>query len=180
VRCIEWCGRLGVAALTLLGGCSVPSTEREPGGSTARPATPPVAARPAAPEPSPPAAAPLAKGTPSRLPEPRGVRSWQDVRQQAAERLVAANPAGTYTGVVPETLLAIPVLEIELNSDGSVRRIDVLRAPRQAKDTVALATAAVHRAAPFGNVSRLPKPWKFAETFLFDDERRFKPRTLDQ
>jgi hypothetical protein len=27
-------------------------------------------------------------------------------------------------------------------------------------------------------VSRLPKPRKFSETFLFDDERRFKPRTL--
>jgi hypothetical protein len=82
-------------------------------------------------------------------------------------------------GVVPEPLLAIPVLEIELNGDGSVRRIEVLRAPRQAKDTIELATRAVHRAAPFGNVSRLPRPWKFVETFLFDDDRRFKPRTLD-
>jgi hypothetical protein len=39
---------------------------------------------------------------------------------------------------------------------------------------------AVRRAAPFGDVSRLPRPWRFAEVFLFDDERRFKPRTLDQ
>ena len=39
--------------------------------------------------------------------------------------------------------------------------------------------SAVHRAAPFGDVSRLPRPWKFVETFLFDDDRRFKPRTLD-
>jgi hypothetical protein len=29
-------------------------------------------------------------------------------------------------------------------------------------------------------VSRLPKPWKYIETFLFDDERRFKPVTLDR
>jgi hypothetical protein len=28
-------------------------------------------------------------------------------------------------------------------------------------------------------MSRLPRPWKFAEVFLFDDDRRFKPRTLD-
>ena len=38
---------------------------------------------------------------------------------------------------------------------------------------------AVRRAAPFGDVSRLPRPWKFSETFLFNDERKFKPRTLD-
>jgi len=72
------------------------------------------------------------------------------------------------------------VLEVELNGDGSVRRIDVLRQPRQATDTVKLATDAVHRAAPFGDVSRLPKPWRFTETFLFNDDRKFKPRTLDQ
>jgi len=28
-------------------------------------------------------------------------------------------------------------------------------------------------------VSHLPRPWKFIETFLFDDDRKFKPRTLD-
>jgi len=36
------------------------------------------------------------------------------------------------------------------------------------------------RAAPFGDVSALPKPWKFTETFLFNKERKFKPMTLDQ
>lgn len=115
----------------------------------------------------------------ARLPAPDPVRSWNDLRVQAAHRLVAANPEGTYLGAVPETLLAIPVLEIELNGDGSVRRILVLRPPRQAKDTIQIAADAVRRAAPFGDVSRLPRPWKFVETFLFDDDRRFKPRTLD-
>lgn len=115
----------------------------------------------------------------ARLPAPTPVRNWNELRLQAAHRLVAANPDGTYLGVVPETLLAIPVLEIELNGDGSVRRIVVLRPPRQAKDTIEIAAEAVRRAAPFGDVSRLPRPWKFVETFLFDDDRRFKPRTLD-
>ena len=95
-------------------------------------------------------------------------------------RLVAANPDITYTGTVPDQLLAIPVLEIELNGDGSVRRIEILREPREAKDTLKIAIEAVRRAAPFGDVSRLPKPWKFVETFLFDDARKFKPRTLDR
>jgi hypothetical protein len=114
------------------------------------------------------------------LPPPGPVHSWAEVRLQAAHRLVAANPQGTYTGPVPEPLLGIPVLEIELNADGSVRRIVVLRHPQVAKDTSKLAEAAVRRAAPFGDVSRLPKPWRFVETFLFNDDRKFKPRTLDQ
>jgi len=103
----------------------------------------------------------------------------QELRAQAALRLVAANPGMTYDGKVPDILLAIPVLEVELNADGSIRRIDVMREPRQAKDTIKLAVDAVKRAAPFGNVSHLPKPWKFQETFLFNDDRKFKPRTLD-
>ncbi len=113
------------------------------------------------------------------LPAPRPVGSWAELRQQAGERLVAANPAATYMGEPPAALLAIPVLEVELNGDGSVRRIVVLRQPRQALDTTQLAIDAVHRAAPYGDVRRLPRPWKFAETFLFDEQRRFKPRSLD-
>ena len=63
--------------------------------------------------------------------------------------MLAANPDRTYLGPAPDPLLAIPVLEIELNADGSVRRIEVLRPPRQAPDTVQIAADAVRRAAPF-------------------------------
>lgn len=70
------------------------------------------------------------------------------------------------------------MLEVELNADGSVRRIEVLRKPTTGNEATQLAIAAVQRAAPYGEVSRLPKPWKVVETFLFDDELRFKPRTL--
>ena len=106
-------------------------------------------------------------------------RNWDEFRLHAGRRLVQANPNGTFTGAVPEPLLAIPVLEVELNADGSVRRIVVQRQPSQARDTVQLAIEAVQRAAPFGDVSHLPRPWKFSEVFLFRDDRRFKPRALD-
>lgn len=115
-----------------------------------------------------------------RLPAPEAPRNWADARQQAAKRLVAANPDITYMGKPPDILLAIPVMSIELNADGSIRNISVLRYPSQARETVDTAIAALRRAAPFGDVSRLPKPWKFNETFLFRDDRKFKPMTLDQ
>ncbi|MEI8265053.1 MAG: hypothetical protein WCI59_04820 [Betaproteobacteria bacterium] len=106
-------------------------------------------------------------------------RNWDEFRLHAGRRLVETNPSATFTGTVPQPLLAIPVLEVELNADGSVRRIVVQRQPSQARDTVQLAIEAVQRAAPFGDVSHLPRPWKFSEVFLFRDDRRFKPRVLD-
>ena len=131
----------------------------------------------AAPRPAPTPAAVPAK--PGAAPGWRPTRHWDDYRRQAAQRVVAVNAASTYAGPVPEPLLAIPVLEVELNGDGSVRRIQVMRRPTQAHDTVQLAIDAVQRAAPFGPVAHLPRPWKFSETFLFDEQRRFKPRSLD-
>ena len=164
---------LATAALV---GCSS-SSDRGPGEVT----TPVPAVR--VPVKPPPletvAASPSVAQGKSALGAPRAVRSWAEVRQQAAERMVAANPDITYVGKVPDQLLAIPVLEIELNGDGSVRKIEVLRPPRQAKETLQTAADAVRRAAPFGDVSRLPKPWKFVETFLFNEQHKFKPRTLD-
>ena len=155
-RFLTWL--LTLALLVLAAGCAGP-----PG----RPAAPPVGVPPA---------------TPNfvTLGPPDTPRSWDELRLQAAQRLVAAHPETSYVSTPPSVLLAIPMLEIELNSDGTVRRITVLRVPTQAQDTTDLAIAAVRRAAPFGDVSRLKKPWKFTEVFLFDDERRFMPRTLDR
>ena len=165
--CIDRRVRLGLVALSVLAGCS----------SSPPPASAPAPA-PAAPSGQGSAKAPAAAGG-VRLAAPGAVRNWNELRKQAALRMVAANPGSTYTGVPPEPLLAIPVLEVELNGDGSIRKIETLRYPREAKDTVQLAVDALHRAAPFGDVSRLPKPWRFTESFLFNDDRKFKPRTLD-
>jgi hypothetical protein len=155
VRCID--PRLVLAAAVVaLAGCA--------GGPSGKPSgNPPLIAEP-----------------PTQLAPPARLRSMHEVQVQAAMRLVAAHPNGTYEGDPPEVLLAIPVLEVELNANGTVRRIEVLRLPGQAPETTQMAIDAVHRAAPFGNVSHLPKPWKFVEVFLFQDDRRFKPRTLDR
>ena len=175
------------ALVALLGTGLLVSCATQPDTVEAPARAVPVTSTAPAPEPAPapdadiaPAAV-LVEPAPAliRLPAPGPVRSWTELRHQAAMRLVAANPQGTYLGEVPDVLLAIPVFEIELNGDGSIRKIEVLRKPRQALDTVQLGIDAVRRAAPFGDVSRLPKPWRFTETFLFDDARRFKPRTLD-
>lgn len=170
-RCLRAPVRLALAGLSLLAGCSASPPTAATASASANAANTKPATKPATTQ---------AVATSARLPPPGAVRNWSEVRLQAAKRMVAANPATTYTGAVPDPLLAIPVLEIELNADGSVRKIEIVRQPRENKDTTQLAIDAVHRAAPFGDVSRLPKPWRFTETFLFDDDRKFKPRTLDQ
>ena len=107
-------------------------------------------------------------------------RNATDLRLQFAKRLVAAHPETSYLSRTPDRLQAIPVIETELNADGSIRNIEVLRKPSTGNEATLLAIAAIRRAAPYGDVSRLPKPWKVVETFLFDDDLHFKPRTLDQ
>ena len=191
MRCIEG---LAGAVLILLTGCAakLPSTEPPPlpvplAVAPAPLALPPPVAPPPAPvlEPPLPAASAAQAPVPPRVPRyvqlgPAATpRSPAELRLQLARRLVAAHPDTSYTQRAPDRLLAIPVLEIELNADGSVRGIEVLRKPSTGNEATQLAIAAVRRAAPYGNVSRLPKPWKIVETFLFDDELRFKPRTLD-
>ncbi|MEO6032977.1 MAG: hypothetical protein ABIP61_13930 [Burkholderiaceae bacterium] len=168
--------RLGLVSLSVLAGCSGPAPTPQAPGPGAAPAAGVGATAPVGGSTVP---APTAVDG-VRLAPPGPVRNRDELRRQAALRIVAANPNGVYSGPVPDPLLAIPVLEVDLNRDGSIRRIEVLRRPRQALDTVKLATDAVRRAAPFGDVSLLPRPWRFTETFLFNDDRKFKPRTLDE
>ena len=131
-------------------------------------------------EPQPPGAEPPRQAPRYvQLAAPATPRNATDMRLQFARRLVAAHPETSYTERAPDRLWAIPVLAVELNANGSVRHITVLRKPSTGNEATALAIAAVHRAAPFGDVSRLPKPWRVVETFLFDDDLHFKPRTLD-
>lgn len=171
-----------LAGVGWLAGCAVrqPQAPATPPPLPA-PSVPAVPAIPGAPVP-PPAAAPGAPAAAPLLPLPPPVaaRSWEEFQLQAARRIVAANAGRVFAGPVPEPLLAIPVLEVELTAQGGVRSIKVLRTPTQARDTIELAKAAILRAAPYGDMTRLSRPWKFVEVFLFDDERRFKPRTLDR
>jgi len=132
-----------------------------------------------------PAPAPAPRVTPAPAPVPapapyaRPATTVKEYQLQIAARLMAANPKITYSTRAPDILLAIPVLELELNADGSIRRIGVMRTPTQATDTIQIATEALRRAAPFGDLTHVPQPWKFTEVFLFNDDRHFKPRQLD-
>ena len=142
------------------------------------PAPQPTRAPAATPAPAPtrvtPAPTPVAPA-----PYMRPARTVDEYKRQMGLRLVAANPSITYTKRAPDILMGIPILEVEVNADGSVRHIGVIRTPEEARETVQIAIDAVKRAAPFGDASQVPKPWKFLQVFLFDYDGRFKPKVLD-
>ncbi len=160
----------------LLAACGVAPRAPAPAPAPRPAPAPAVAAAPAATlAPDATAALPKAQG----MPPPKPVRTHDELRRQAAERLVMANPGRSYMTPAPAHLLTVVVLEIEVKADGSVRKINVVRPPKFGPETLQMAIDAVNRAAPFGDVRRMPEPWRFTETFLFDEDRRFKPRSLD-
>jgi hypothetical protein len=159
----------------VLAGCSAAPRAPVPAPAPAPAPAPVVAAGPAAPAPAPTAM--LHK--PPGMPPPKPVRTHEELRRQAAERLVMANPERSYMTPAPSHLLTLIVLEVDVKADGSVCKIHVVRPPKFGPETLQIALDAVHRAAPFGDVRRMPEPWRFTETFLFDEDRRFKPRSLD-
>ena len=105
-------------------------------------------------------------------------RDWTDYKLRAARRIHEASPGETFAGPLPDPLQSIPVLQVHLNRDGSVRDISVLRTPRQSPQTLEMAMRAIRRAAPFEPVGHLPRPWQFNETFLYNDDFKFQLRTL--
>ncbi len=163
-------------ALAFVAGCAAP-----PRGEPAVGAVSPAVSNDS------PRAAPSPVDAPAATVGPRYVRlgaapapaDAAALKRQMAQRLVDAHPDTTYRERAPDRLAAIPVLEVELHRDGRVRRIDVLRRPSTGDEATQLAIDAVHRAAPYGDLSRLRPPYKVIEVFLFDDAMRFKPRTLD-
>ena len=95
--------------------------------------------------------------------------------------MVAAAPRNSYMGTPPPMMFGITILEIEVSADGSVRGISVVRPPANpaAASVVDVAKEAIRRGAPYGDMSKLAKPWKWTEVFLFNEKSQFKPRTLD-
>ncbi len=158
-------GRLRRAA-AWLGLCAI-SACQSPAPQTTRPAPPGPAPR-VTPAPA-----------PGLAPYLRPARTVEEYKRQMGLRLVVANPAITYTRRAPDILWGIPILEVEVNADGSVRHIGVVRTPSEAGETVQMAIDAVKRAAPFGDASQVPRPWKFLQVFLFDYDGHFKPKVLD-
>ena len=167
-----------VLVAALFAGCATQAPVSPQGAPPVAPGAATGPARPAEPIETP---LPPRTGAPA-LPAPAAARNWVEFKTNAGRRLVAASPRGSYLGEPPSVLFGIPVIETELYVDGTIKSIRVVREPTNpaARDTVQIAIAAIRRAAPYGDMTRLSRPWKWVEAFLFDDRRHFKPQSLDE
>ncbi len=153
---------LAPACAALLAACAAPAPSPAP-ATVASPGAQPATVAGATP-------APRAAAGPAR--------TWAEYKVRVAQRIMDTSAGETFSGPLPDPLQSIPVLQVHLNRDGSVRRIEVLRVPRQSPQTLEMAQRAIRRAAPFEPVGHLPQPWQFSETFLYNDDLKFQLRTL--
>jgi protein TonB len=102
-----------------------------------------------------------------------------DYKTQVAQHVVRHNPGHTYEGQLPPLLPAIVVLEITVDKNGQLTKVEVQRS--RDPDAAQVALAAVRRSTP------LPRPRQlalatgkltFSETFLFADRERYQLRSL--
>lgn len=113
---------------------------------------------------------------PATKPAPAGL---DDYKTQVAQHVVQHDPGHTYAGQLPPLLPAIVVLEITVDKNGQLTKVEVQRSRDPNASQVAL--AAVRRSTP------LPRPQQlalatgkltFSETFLFADRHRYQLRSL--
>ncbi len=157
------------AAITLAGCASKPLPPHTP-APVPVPAPAPVvqAPRPAV---VPQAAPPAVSGLPA-------VRTWAEYRRRAAQMIMSANSSAVASGKLQDPLYGIPVVQIQLNPDGTIRNLDFMRQSKVGPETNNLALQAVRRITSFGPVGNLPGPWQFNETFLYNDALKFQLRTI--
>ena len=112
-----------------------------------------------------------------------GARTTAEYGRHVAELLHAANVPGVFPGRPPNPLRAVIVVYVEVNSGGELVRLELYRAPLHTPELVDEVERAWRRLGP-----QLPRPLPqlmngdgrlaFTQTWLFDDEGRFRLRTL--
>lgn len=138
------------------------------------PAAPPSTVAPPAP------AVPGPQAIPSgRAPRPSFAATPRDYRRDAASHLYAHNAERIYRGRLPPLLEAVGVLQVELDGNGQVRRLDWMRAPRHVPQVMADIERLVRAAAPYPAPARLGKV-VYTDTWLWHRSGRFQLDTLTE
>jgi protein TonB len=149
---------LGLLSL-LLGACQKTPPRAPP--------APTVAGMAAAPAPAPKPPAPM--------------HTVDDYKVLVAQQILDANPKITFSGRLPPMLPAIVVVDISVDRDGDLRKVEVKRSRNKEASKVALAAVKRVEGAfpkPLHLLKRSHKTLDFSETFLFNEHFHFQLRTL--
>lgn len=138
--------------------------------------------------PAPPPAAPVARApVPAPAPAPRAttnpkVSQAADARAyrfDGARAIYATFPERIFKGKLPPLLYAIVVVETELDSNGNVRAVNMLRTPSHAPEVTARVREMIRQAAPLPAPVRLGSV-RYVDTWLVDKSGRFQLDTLTE
>ncbi len=132
--------------------------------------------------------APAAKAQFSMVPAPtckEPVASQQDVEREfridASRHLYSCFPMRVYRGKLPPLLYGVMMVETELDAQGNVVEVSVIRRP--AADEVApFIVAMIKKASPFPAPTKLAAAGnlKFMETYFVDKSGLFQTHTLTE
>lgn len=164
MRCIDPRAGLSLASLALMAlvaGCSSP------------PPPPAPAPAPVVRAPAPPPAAAAPSGRVSYA------ASEKAYRQDGARAIYAAYPDSIYKGKLPPLLHAIAVVETEIDANGHVRDVRMIRAPSHAPDVTARVREMIRKASPLPAPARLGTV-RYTETWLVDKSGKFQLDTLTE
>ena len=161
--------RFGVLALlAALSACTSPPVSRPE----------PVPPRPVAAPPS--TTAPVVRPAPEPPPQiSSAATSPRAYRQSGARHLYALNPDRIYKGRLPPMLKAVGVLNVELDRQGQVTRLDWMRAPHHVPEVMREIERTVRAAAPFPAPARLGKV-VYTDTWLWHASGKFQLDTLTE
>ncbi|QTN25882.1 hypothetical protein HZ992_09585 [Rhizobacter sp. AJA081-3] len=151
-----------IAALAWLAGCTTPPP--------APPPTPaPVARAPA------PAAAPVPPAN-RNVSQATNEKAY---RQDGARAIYAAYPDSIYKGKLPPLLYAVAVVETELDANGNVRDVRMVRAPTHAPEVTAKIRELIRKASPLPAPARMGTT-RYTDVWLFDKSGKFQLDTLTE
>lgn len=132
--------------------------------------------------------APAAKAQFSMVPSPtckEPVASQQDVEREfridASRHLYSCFPMRVYRGKLPPLLYGVMMVEVELDPQGNVVDVGVIRRPA-ADEVGPWVVAMIKKASPFPAPSKLAASGnvKFMETYFVDKSGLFQTHTLTE
>lgn len=97
----------------------------------------------------------------------------------AARHIYTAYANRIYKGKLPPLVHAIVVLEVELDAQGRVRDIEMIRVPTHAPNVTAEVRRLIQQASPLPAPTRMGGV-KFTEVWLMDKSGRFQLDTLTE
>ena len=146
---------------------------------TSAPVSQPEAVPAKPPTPPPTTAAPAVRKAPEPQQASSAATTPRAYRQSGAQHLYALNQDRIYKGRLPPMLKAVAVLNVELDRQGQVTRLDWMRAPHHAPEVMREIERTVRAAAPFPAPARLGKV-VYTDTWLWHASGKFQLDTLTE